>query len=156
MPVFFAPDDQATDAIGKAIADHLLPGDVVTLQGDLGVGKTALARAIIRARLGDPALEVPSPTFAIVQPYPGIVHADLYRLADESEIDELGLFDDDAAALLIEWPARAPSLFLRPGLRIDLAMNPGGEGRLVTIEASGREAGAIFDTLARWRRDVPQ
>lgn len=150
MLSLLAPDEAATEAIGAAISSQLQPGDVVTLKGDLGVGKTALARAIIRTRLGDPHLEVPSPSFAIVQPYPGIVHADLYRLADESEIAELGLLDEEGDILLIEWPQRAPTIFNRSGLRISIAMVPGGEGRLVTVEPVGRDAKALAGALAPW------
>lgn len=156
MPVFFAPDETATQAIGTTIARHLSAKDVVTLKGELGAGKSALARAIIRARLGDPELEVPSPSFAIVQPYPGIIHADLYRLSDESETEELGLLDDEAAVLLVEWPQRAPSLAKSRGLRIEIAMGPGGNGRLLSIEGSGRDAGDLFAALAQWRHQSPQ
>lgn len=154
MEALFAPDEAATEAIGAALAGQLVPGDIVTLEGDLGVGKTALARAMIRARLGDPELEVPSPSFAIVQPYRGIMHADLYRLADESELIELGLMDDEDDILLVEWPQRAPSLFARPGLRITIAMAP--VGRVLTVEAVGREAPGLAAALAPWRQQEPQ
>lgn len=156
MIALFAPDDAATDAIGAALAGVLQPGDVLALEGDLGTGKTALARAIIRAHLGDPDHEVPSPTFAIVQPYRGIIHADLYRLADESEMAELGLYDDEDAILLIEWPERAPALFDRDGLRIGLAMGAGGKGRRISIAAMGaRGLDPIATALARWREKRP-
>ena len=102
-------DEHSTEALGAAIAARLQPGDVVTLSGPLGVGKTALARGLL-ASLGH-AGEVPSPSFAIVQPYeelePPVWHVDLYRIDDVGELDELGL---DAAAegvLLIEWPEKA-------------------------------------------------
>lgn len=151
MIALFAPDPEATDAIGAVIARQLAPGDVITLHGDLGAGKTALARAIIRARLGDSQMDVPSPTFALVQPYPGIIHADLYRLAGESEIDELGLFDDDSAVILVEWPERAPVLETLSGLAITLDMGPQGNGRRITIAAQGgRSLGTLATTLAPW------
>lgn len=153
----FAPDEKATDAIGAKLADVLQPGEVVALKGDLGTGKTALARAVIRARLGDPGHEVPSPTFAIVQPYRGIVHADLYRLADESEMMELGLLDGEEAIILVEWPERAPMLFDREGLNITIHMGEGGKGRRIGIEPmGGREMGAIARALAPWREKGPQ
>lgn len=146
------PDPEATDAIGAALAPHLLPGDVVTLTGDLGAGKSALARAIIRARLGDPQLDVPSPSFAIVQPYPGLIHADLYRLADESEIEELGLLDEDEAIVIVEWPDRAPTLSERSGLAIAIAMGP-GHGRTMTVRAQAdRDLKAVAGALDPWVR----
>jgi tRNA threonylcarbamoyladenosine biosynthesis protein TsaE len=146
------PDPEATDAIGAALAPHLLPGDVVTLTGDLGAGKSALARAIIRARLGDPQLEVPSPSFALVQPYPGLIHADLYRLADESEIEELGLLDEDEAIVIVEWPDRAPTLSERSGLAIAIAMGP-GDGRTMTVRAQAdRDLKAVAGALDPWVR----
>lgn len=137
MPGLFLPDDDATAALGTALAAELQPGDLVRLQGDLGAGKTALARAIIRALAGDPDLEVPSPTFALVQPYDTpkgrVLHADLYRLGDPRDIDELGLTDDASAIVLLEWAERAPELAARATLTVTLAMAPGGAGRQVTI-----------------------
>ncbi|AEQ53489.1 tRNA (adenosine(37)-N6)-threonylcarbamoyltransferase complex ATPase subunit type 1 TsaE [Pelagibacterium halotolerans] len=156
MIALFAPDAAATDAIGAAIAAHLLSGDVVTLKGDLGAGKTALARAIIRARLDEPELEIPSPTFAIVQPYRGIIHADLYRLADESEIDELGLIEDEGDIVLVEWPERAPSLMRRPGLGIAIEMGAAGNGRVLRVTARGREREGLAEALAPWRAEETQ
>ncbi|WP_188236733.1 tRNA (adenosine(37)-N6)-threonylcarbamoyltransferase complex ATPase subunit type 1 TsaE [Sphingopyxis sp. LK2115] len=99
------------DAIGAAIGAALAPGDVVLLSGDLGAGKTTLARAMLKAR--GLAGEAPSPTFAIVQPYAPpevdlpIAHVDLYRIEAPDELIELGL-DDYLydGALLIEWPDR--------------------------------------------------
>ena len=92
------------------------------MSGDLGVGKTELARAVIRHLVDDPALEVPSPTFTLVQYYEAafpIAHADLYRLEVPGEWVELGLDEMlDHGAALIEWPERAPD-FLPPG-RLDL------------------------------------
>ena len=80
----FLPDEAATSAFGAALAAELQPGDLVLLEGDLGAGKSTLARALVRALVGEPALEVPSPSFALVQPYERpagpVLHADLYRL----------------------------------------------------------------------------
>jgi tRNA threonylcarbamoyladenosine biosynthesis protein TsaE len=99
-------DEQETAAAGAALAGQARPGDVITLSGPLGVGKTAFARGFIAA-LGHEG-EVPSPSFAIVQPYaelrPPIWHVDLYRLQDPSEIFELGLDSATDGILLIEWP----------------------------------------------------
>lgn len=131
-------DDAATQALGAELAQTLKPGDLVLLGGDLGAGKTALARAIIRTLVGDETLDVPSPTFALVQPYDSpkgpILHADLYRLGDPREIDELGLRDNPAAVVLIEWPERAPELFDAANLIVTLTIPPGGDGRLAQVE----------------------
>lgn len=137
VQTLFLPDDAATAALGQTLASQLKPGDLVLLHGDLGAGKTALARAIIRALVGDPTHEVPSPTFALVQPYQAgdvaVLHADLYRLGDPREIDELGLLDNPQAIVLVEWPERAPELFDAATYEVDLAMGPGGNGREVRI-----------------------
>ena len=133
-------DAMATDVLGADLAGQLRPGDLVLLLGDLGAGKTALARAIIRTLTGDPELDVPSPTFALVQPYDSpkgaILHADLYRLGDSREIDELGLRDNPDAIVLVEWPERAPELFDAATLVVELAIPPDGVGRTVTITRS--------------------
>ena len=105
------PDERATARLGADLAMALAPGDVVALYGDLGSGKTTLARAALRALADDPALEVPSPTFTLVQPYPDgrlpALHLDLYRLSDPSETDELGVEDVLASGVaLVEWPDR--------------------------------------------------
>lgn len=133
----FLPDDDATARFGADLARTLKPGDIVRLEGDLGAGKTALARAILRALAGDPALEVPSPTFAIIQPYDTpagpVLHADLYRLADASEADELGLLDEPEAIVLVEWAARAPQVTDAVTLTVHLDIPKGGEGRTARV-----------------------
>jgi tRNA threonylcarbamoyladenosine biosynthesis protein TsaE len=130
IETFYLPDDAATDALGRRLAATLRPGDVVLLSGGLGTGKTALARAIIRALLKDETVDVPSPSFALVQPYAAsigpILHADLYRLASEREIDELGLFESPTAIVLVEWPERAPTLAVRATHRVELSIPQGG------------------------------
>jgi tRNA threonylcarbamoyl adenosine modification protein YjeE len=131
------PDDAATEALGAELAANLHPGAIVVLEGDLGAGKTALARAIIRSLAGDPALEVPSPTFALVQPYDTprgpVLHADLYRLGDPREVEELGLLDNPAAIVLVEWAVRAPEMLAAATLTVTLAIPPGGAGRVASI-----------------------
>ncbi len=108
------PDEDATRRLAQDIAAAILPGDVIALNGDLGAGKTAFCRALIRNLAGDDALEVPSPTFAILQPYAlriPVQHFDLYRLTDPDELEEIGFFDElETALTLIEWPSRADAL----------------------------------------------
>ena len=120
------PDAAATTALGARIAAGLAPGDAVALEGDLGAGKTALARAILRA-LGVTE-EVPSPTFTLVQQYDterlSVRHYDLYRIANAAETGELGLDEalDDGAAL-IEWPERAGDRLPADALHVALTIS---------------------------------
>jgi tRNA threonylcarbamoyladenosine biosynthesis protein TsaE len=133
----FLADDAATAALGARLAAELKPGALVLLSGGLGAGKTALARSIIRALVGDPTTDVPSPSFALVQPYEAngapLLHADLYRLRTEREIDELGLFDRADAIALIEWPERAPGLASLATMTVALSVPPDGIGRIAEI-----------------------
>ena len=117
-----------TENLARRIAPRLRAGDAIALKGDLGAGKTTLARAILRA-CGVEG-EVPSPSFALLQEYETarlkIVHCDLYRIADCRELDELGLEEAlDDGALLIEWPERAPSRV--PGGALWIEMEIAGE-----------------------------
>jgi len=132
-------DDDATAALGAKLAALLKPGDLIALSGGLGAGKTALARTIIRTLMDDPRLDVPSPTFALVQPYEGrglrILHADLYRLLAERDADELGL-DDPEAIVLIEWPERAPMLAAQATGSVALSIPSSGQGREALVSLS--------------------
>ena len=125
-------DEKATEALGDRLADRLGAGDVVTLSGPLGVGKTALARAVLRA-LGHSG-DVPSPSFAIVQPYeeldPPVWHVDLYRIEAPGDLDELGLDSLADATLLVEWPERAGEGAWPNALRLTLDFAQGGARRL--------------------------
>ncbi len=133
-PFVDLPDAAATDAAGRALAKVLLPGDVIALSGDLGAGKTSLARGLL-AELGLTE-EAPSPSYAIVIPYDPpqvrlpVWHVDLYRLDDPEDAMELGL--DDAlldGVLLIEWPERLGWLW--PGtLRLHINVPDSGPRRL--------------------------
>lgn len=102
-------DEKATARVGAELARLVRAGDVITLSGPLGVGKTALARGFLAA-LGHDG-EVPSPSFSIVQPYeelqPPVWHVDLYRIEEPAELAELGLDAAADAVLLVEWPERA-------------------------------------------------
>lgn len=121
--------EEDTAQVGAKLALVLKTGDVVALAGPLGVGKTALARAVLRAAGHEG--EVPSPSFAIVQPYDElplpIWHADLYRIENPSELDELGL---DVAlgegCLIVEWAERAGPRAWPEALRLTLDFAPGG------------------------------
>src|ERR1700748_2696277 len=119
-------DETATAHLMADLALLIGPGDLITLTGDLGAGKTAAARAMIRYLAGDDALEVPSPTFTLAQgydlpPFP-LVHADLYRINDPGELEEIGLSPIPEGTLaLIEWPERAPGAL--PHHRLDIAFS---------------------------------
>jgi len=135
------PDPEATEALGRKLSLRARAGDVILLEGPIGAGKSCLARAFIRARLGE-AEEVPSPTFTLVQVYEAdgaeIWHADLYRLTHPDEVWELGLDDAFTSAIsLVEWPDRLGAHVPPDALRIGL--DAAGEGRRAVI--SGGRAG---------------
>lgn len=137
------PDAEATEALGARLAALARPGDVILLQGPIGAGKSSLARAVIRARLGQEE-EVPSPTFTLVQVYEAdgveIWHADLYRLSHPDEVWELGLDDAFSTAIcLVEWPDRLGAHV--PPDALHLKLEAAGEGRKARL--SGGRAGLI-------------
>jgi tRNA threonylcarbamoyl adenosine modification protein YjeE len=124
------PDEEATQRFATDIAGALEPGDLITLSGDLGAGKTTFARALIRHLAGDEAIEVPSPTFTLVQSYElprfSVVHADLYRLTSAAELAELGFEDlPEGAVVLMEWPDRAGGSLPPDRLDIAFTLAPG-------------------------------
>jgi tRNA threonylcarbamoyladenosine biosynthesis protein TsaE len=126
-------DEEATVRLGAGLAAVARGGDVITLSGPLGVGKTALARGFIAA-LGHQG-DVPSPSFAIVQPYeelaPPVWHVDLYRIEHHSELGELGLDSAADAVLLVEWPERAGDRAWPDALALSLDFAP-GDARILT------------------------
>lgn len=146
---FQALDLDGVRKVASVLAGWLESGDLVLLEGDLGTGKTEFARAVLRHLSNDEGLEVPSPSYALVQPYEmagrSVLHADLYRLGSEAEADELGLFDDPEAIVLIEWPQRAPGLLRRAGFVVALGQGPSAETRTLGLgvfaAASDRAAG---------------
>jgi N-acetylmuramate 1-kinase len=152
-PVTFSlalPNETATAHLMADLALLIGPGDVITLSGDLGAGKTAAARAMIRYLAGDEAVEVPSPTFTLAQtydlpPYP-LVHADLYRVNDPLELEEIGLSPlPEGTVALIEWPERAPDAL--PADRIDIALSHrpalGSAARAAEITGYGKATAQV-------------
>lgn len=131
-------DESATHALGSALAGMLQAGDVVALHGELGAGKTTLARGLVRALLGTTE-EVPSPTYTLVQVYEGpafpLWHFDLYRLDDPDGVIELGWQETVDGAVLIEWPERAGHHL--PRERLDIFLEISGDGRRVRLEPAG-------------------
>ncbi len=133
------PDEAAARAAGAALAPHLEPGDVIALSGDLGAGKSTLARGLLEG-LGFDG-DVPSPSFALVIPYAPpdvrvpVWHVDLYRLEDAREAEALAL--DEAlgdGALVIEWPERLGEMLWPEALRLRLDFAADG-GRILTVDA---------------------
>lgn len=124
------PTEQALTRFAADFAMALQPGDCILLRGDLGAGKTTFARAVIRALAGDfeGLLEVPSPTFTLVQTYDlrlPVSHFDLYRLTDLDELDELGLWEAlSGGVALVEWPQRAEAALPGTGVTVALDENP--------------------------------
>lgn len=138
---FDLADEAATARLAWRLARLARPGDLLALGGGLGSGKTAFARAFLRARAGDPYLEVPSPTFTLVQVYDlpdgRVWHLDLYRLEEPEEAWELGIEEAFADAIvLVEWPERLGALLPAEHLAIDFAPGPDPQARRVTLTAS--------------------
>ncbi len=133
------PDELATNRLGNDLSRALIKGDVLALHGGLGAGKTCLSRAIIRSLADDAGLDVPSPTFTLVQSYDTklpVAHFDLYRLNDACELDELGLDEAlETGIALIEWPERVGDAL--PVNTIHLAISHKDEGR--TVEITGHD-----------------
>ncbi|HUN46647.1 MAG TPA: tRNA (adenosine(37)-N6)-threonylcarbamoyltransferase complex ATPase subunit type 1 TsaE [Stellaceae bacterium] len=127
------PSLDATEALARRVGRLLHPGDAVLLSGPLGAGKSAFARAVLRDMAGDPALEVPSPSFTLVQSYEtprGIVHHyDLWRVNPGPDLRELGLDDAFRDITLIEWPDRLGSYAPADPLAITLTPRPDGSRR---------------------------
>lgn len=147
-------DQAATEHLAAVLAREARPGDVITLSGDLGAGKTTFARAFVRAFVGDAALDVPSPTFTLMQSYEcprgTVVHADLYRIHDAVELEELG-WDEavDDAVVLVEWPERAGDSLGESRIDINLRLVPGFDGeRIAVISGHGAHVRRLADLKA--------
>ena len=131
---FFSGDEDDTQALARALAPLLAAGDVLCLSGDLGMGKSVFARALVRALAGVPDLEVPSPTFTLIQTYETAVasvwHFDLYRIKAAEDIYELGWEEALFGGItLVEWPERLEGL--APGERLDIVISAAEQGRRI-------------------------
>jgi tRNA threonylcarbamoyladenosine biosynthesis protein TsaE len=144
------PTRRATRRLATAIGGALVAGDLVVLEGDLGSGKTFLVRGIAR-ELGVPSrVRVTSPTFALVNEHTGripIVHADLYRLGDESELSEIGLAErvGSDAVVLVEWGERFAEALGHAGLWVFLSLTK--DGRSATLLARGKPGEALLERV---------
>ena len=143
-------NEAATANLMADLALLIGAGDVITLSGDLGAGKTAAARALIRYLASDPEIEVPSPTFTLAQSYDlpvfPLIHADLYRINDATELEEIGLSPlPDGVVVLIEWPERAPSALPPDRIEIAFSHRPalGSTARAAEITGHGKAAAQV-------------
>jgi tRNA threonylcarbamoyl adenosine modification protein YjeE len=147
-------DEAATARLATELAPMLQAGDLVTFSGDLGAGKTTFARALLRSLTGDPALEVPSPTFTLMQAYETprfpVVHADLYRISSPDELAELGWEEAaEDSVVLVEWPERAGFLLTSERLDIALVLDPAEPARRTAVVSGyGAWAGRVASAKA--------
>jgi len=142
-----APTAADMQAIGERLGRLLAAGDVLALQGPLGAGKTTFVQGVARGTGVPGSRHVASPTFALVNEHPGrvrLVHADLYRIADPRELDELGLRDAfDRAAVAIEWLDRFPDAAPDERLEIEIEIVPDGSRRLTLRPVGSRPAALV-------------
>jgi tRNA threonylcarbamoyladenosine biosynthesis protein TsaE len=145
-----APTAADMQRIGERLGRVLAAGDVIALQGPLGAGKTTFVQGLARGTGVPSSRHVASPTFALVNEHPGrvpLVHADLYRIADPRELDELGLSEAfDRAAVAIEWLDRFPDAAPAERLEIEIAIVPDGSRRL-TLRPVGARPTALVAAL---------
>ncbi|WP_068085115.1 tRNA (adenosine(37)-N6)-threonylcarbamoyltransferase complex ATPase subunit type 1 TsaE [Polycladidibacter stylochi] len=140
MQFFFASQHE-TELFAQDLAEFLQQGDVVTLQGDLGTGKSTISRAMLRYLANDKMLEVPSPTFTLVQAYElqrlTIAHYDLYRLEEPEELEELGLEDYlEVGAALIEWPQMGDESYWPHALHLSIKETASPVERIINVSSS--------------------
>ena len=157
MQELFLPDADATDALGAHLARHLPAQAVVELHGDLGAGKSTLARALLRA-LGVTGT-IRSPTYTLVEQYPlaagaMALHLDLYRIGDPGELEFLGLDAGEIRLWLIEWPERGQGALPHPDLKIELEVESTGRRCRLRPASSIGEAWVAALSKERGLRDV--
>jgi N-acetylmuramate 1-kinase len=147
-------DEEATRRLAVDLANLIKPGDFVALSGDLGAGKTTLVRAMIAHLAPGTAIEVPSPTFTLVQTYDlpkfALVHVDLYRVSGPDELAELGIEDIPGAVVVMEWPDRAGGALPADRIEVALALGPERESeqRVAHIAGAGAAAARIAQLAA--------
>lgn len=152
------PDLRSTQALGRYLGETARPGEVITLAGTLGAGKTTLTQAIGQG-LGVPeSCYITSPTFSLLHEYPGrlpLYHLDLYRLSDETEIEDLGLLEYlyGTGLTVIEWPDRLGSLMPEERLHIELSM-VNETARLAEITGHGKAWGKKIPTMQARQQQV--
>jgi len=136
------PDFAATEWLGTQLASLARPGDAILLNGPLGVGKTALARSFLRTATGDPALDVPSPSFTLVQSYDTTLgrvhHFDLWRIDGPQALTELGWEEALRDIVLVEWPDRLGEWWPPDALTVALHFGDGDTRRAVLSGWPGR------------------
>ena len=137
---FNTSSELATLHLGMSLANALKAGDIVYLEGDLGAGKTVFARGIARGLGVGEETAVRSPSFTLVHEYPGTIpmrHADLYRLDDPSDLDNIGLFEDtEKVVTIIEWAQKLPAAMKHGGITVRME-ETSPEQRLIIVTASG-------------------
>ncbi|CDG32981.1 MULTISPECIES: tRNA (adenosine(37)-N6)-threonylcarbamoyltransferase complex ATPase subunit type 1 TsaE [Acetobacteraceae] len=147
---------QQTVLLARHLADMVRQGDCLALQGEMGAGKSTFARALIRHMAGDEALEVPSPTFALVQPYETkagtVFHYDLWRLSGPDELYELSWDDACESIMLVEWPDRAEDMLPAGALHLTFAQGTGEEARIVTLHGWPEERLKALSSFSEGRR----
>ncbi|WP_336761390.1 tRNA (adenosine(37)-N6)-threonylcarbamoyltransferase complex ATPase subunit type 1 TsaE [Asaia sp. VD9] len=133
------PDQSATETLAIRVAELSKPGDVIALHGEMGMGKSVFARAFLRALANDPTLEVPSPTFSLVQLYDtskgAVAHFDLWRLDGPDGLFELGWDEVQEGIMLVEWPERAGDEL--PAHALHLTLTQGAEEACRTAQIKG-------------------
>jgi tRNA threonylcarbamoyl adenosine modification protein YjeE len=137
--IYKTTEESETIAVATEFAVSLKPRDIVLLDGDLGMGKSVFSRAVIRALAGDTTLDVPSPTFTLVQTYGTrggeVFHFDLYRLKDSEELYEIGWEDAVSSGIvLVEWPEQLDDLTPKKYIRIHIVQGETPTSRVITIE----------------------